>query len=55
MADEDELFVENLKGHLSKCGLDITYQVDFCDDWDDALERVKSSLKLGFSYSLLMT
>ena len=40
---------------LSKCGIDVASQVDFCIHGGEALEMARFSIQYGFKYRLILT
>ena len=53
--DDEEFSIASMSAMLSKIGIDVKNEVDFCINGEEAIEMAKNSLKFGFTYKLILT
>ena len=55
VVDDEEFCIASMEQLLTVAGLDSVYQVDYCINGQEALEKVVSLTKLGQSYKIIFS
>ena len=55
IVDDDEFSIESMKTIFKLCGFNCQYQIDFCANGQESLDRVIEAYENGMTYGIIFT
>ena len=55
MVDDEEFCIAIMKAILESCGFNSLYEIDFCINGQESVEKVMEAYKHGMTYGIIFT